>query len=131
MDLIIAMVIFVLIITIFYSLLATPENTRPRQLQEEGLRIASKLESSSTACDILDHGTIDRTQLDACFQMSVEQFRRSAGIRNRFCIYIQDQNGRTIALDRIDGGNLVHQLGFGDPELEIAGVGCGTTAAGP
>jgi len=124
-DLIIAMVIFILIITIFYAMISSPETTRTRELQEEGQKISAKLESSATACDLLDQGDISRDQLNLCFQSSVDEFRRKAGIRNRFCVYLQDQNGRTIAFERLQSGSLVKQMGFGDPELTLAGVPCG------
>jgi hypothetical protein len=123
MDLIIAMVIFVLIITIFYSLLSSPQNLKPQQLQEEGQKIASKLESSPTTCDILDHGDIDRDQLQKCFASNPEVFRQQAGLTSHFCIYIQDQNGRTIAIP--DSTDVTKsRLGFGDSEMKVAQKNC-------
>jgi len=118
-DLIIAVVIFVLIISIVYTFINRPKNVSPDDLREEGKHIAIQLNTGPHDCDFITNNVIDREQLEICYEMNAEDraaWKRAMNIRSNYCVYIQDQNGRVISV--------ANKTGFGDGELEVGGVNC-------
>ncbi|MBN1645820.1 hypothetical protein JW868_02155 [Candidatus Woesearchaeota archaeon] len=120
-DLIIASVIFVLIITIFYALLSRGGNDKEKLLGDEAKHISSNImvEAGGTnPCLFLDGNEIDRNVLSECYDPTkIQQFKQAANIKTKFCIYIEDQNGRIISVNNMTG--------FGDSELLVGNQPCG------
>ena len=125
-DLIIAVVIFVLIITIFYALLSRPDSSTEEALSDEAKYISTRVlkeTGSQNPCAFLDRSKIDRTKLQECFQhQNIDVFREQNAVEQGFCIYIEDQNGRIISVNNMTG--------FGDSDLNVSGVPCGQTYSG-
>ena len=120
-DLIIAVVIFILVMTIFYTLLVREPKTDVRALQKEAQIISEKLQSSQSGgdCAFINGKDIDITKMRRCYnEKSPEEFARETNIENKFCIYLIDQNGRVVSID--------NRTGWGYGDLNISNTSCGT-----
>lgn len=125
-DLIIAVVIFILVMTIFYTLLVREPKTDVRALQKEGQIITEKLQNTQGAgdCAFLKGKDIDVTKMRNCFAMKTpEEFARENNLENKFCVYLIDQNGRIVSVD--------NKTGWGYSDLNISNVSCGQVYVGP
>jgi hypothetical protein len=122
-DLIIAVVIFILVITIFYTLLVREPKTDVKSLQKEARTIANKISdpNSDSPCSFLNGKDIDANKMKECFNTTpYKTFKEQNNLENKFCIFMVDQNGRVITVDG--------KMGYGYPELNVSGTMCGKDA---
>ena len=130
-DLIIAAVIFILIIAIFYTILSKEPGSDVEQLKREGGFIATKLADGSAApCSFIVDKEVDPQKLKDCFSGTPEQFKKDNNIRNKFCIFLVDQNGRLITVEDT-GDKTYHRTGFGYPDLLVGNTSCGLNISDP
>jgi len=125
LDIILAFVIFVLIIGIFYTLLNNNKGTQTEHLQLEANAVANNLDSSTgmnSTLSIMEKGAIDKIKLEELYNSSYDTLKSQFGIRGEFCIYVVDQYGNLQTVNT-GQGNL---NGFGNGNLTINGVPCGT-----
>ncbi|MCF7799072.1 hypothetical protein K9M74_04150 [Candidatus Woesearchaeota archaeon] len=105
-DLLIAVVIFIVVIGIFYAFLADKQNpTDAESLQEEAKAISHLLNcdiSPSNFC-ILKNGEIDQARLRALAEKTPAQLDE-LGLMGSYCIYLEDANGNLVPVP-ITGGN--------------------------
>ncbi|MFH1915649.1 MAG: hypothetical protein ABIJ21_00140 [Nanoarchaeota archaeon] len=124
LDLIIAVVIFVVVMTLFYTLLVREPKADITLLKREGKYISDRLPVGSGGgnCSFIDGRYVDIDQIQKCYLSDADQFKQENNIKSRFCIYMTDQNGRVITID--------NRTGFGFNDLNISGVPCGEQAIG-
>ena len=121
LDIILAFVVFVLIVGIFYALVSNNKKGATPDLTMESSTIASNLDSAngqnSNNLTIIDQGNVDDTKLKELYGSDYNNIKRQLGIRGEFCIYIIDQNGMLVAIDN-DG----EQIGsFGNGNYTVNG----------
>ncbi|MFH1073202.1 MAG: hypothetical protein V1743_07280 [Nanoarchaeota archaeon] len=128
-DLIIAVVIFILIIAIFYTLLVREPKADIADLKSSGKYIGDKINTQlgSGDCAFMKDNEIDPEKLERCFNSDPEKFMRENNINSKFCIFVIDQNGRLITVGSSDNA----RVGFGYSELNISGTLCGTNFTSP
>jgi len=125
LDIILAFVIFVLIIGIFYTLLNSGKGKNTEYLQLEANAISNNLDQSTgmnSTLSIMQKGTIDKSKLQILFNSSYYPIKNQFGIRGEFCIYIVDQYGKLVAIDTEKGP----LNGFGNGNITINGQPCGS-----
>ncbi len=124
LDLVVAVAIFVIVMTLFYSLLVREPKADINNLQREGKYISERLYLGSGGgnCSFIDGKYVDGQKLANCFHTNPEDFRKENNIKGKFCIYITDQKGKIITVD--------NRTGFGFPDLTVSGVPCGKWANG-
>jgi len=97
LDIILAFVIFVLIIGIFYALLSNNRKEKTDDLTLESSTIVSNLDSSNgqntPPLTIIDKGNIDDTKAATLYASDYENLKKQLGVKGEFCIYIVDQDG--------------------------------------
>jgi hypothetical protein len=100
LDIILAFVIFVLIIGIFYALLGNNKKDKTNDLTLESSTIINNLDSanangpSNIPLTIIDKGNIDNDKaIDLYTSTDYEELKKQLGIKGEFCIYIVDQEG--------------------------------------
>lgn len=117
-DMIIAVVIFVLIISILYSVLNRQAETDLVDLQVEANTLAAKLKDpNSPVCNVISGTTLDEAKLRECFTNNPDYIREQLGLKSNFCIYVEDSEGRIIYID--------NRAGVGDNDLIIGPTPCG------
>jgi hypothetical protein len=97
LDIILAFVIFVLIIGIFYALLSNNNKDKTDDLALEASTVVSNLDSANgqntPPLTIIDKGNIDDTKAGVLYTSDYEAVKKQLGIKGEFCIYVVDQEG--------------------------------------
>jgi len=125
MDIILAFVVFILIIGIFYSLLSNNKKDTTSDLTLESSTVVSNLDlanGQNTNLTIIDKGNIDTLKLEALYTSDYNTIKRQLGIKGDFCIYIVDQYGNLITVD--DSGDYIGS--FGNGNYTVNGQPCGS-----
>lgn len=126
LDMILAVVVFILIIAVFYSLLSSNKGTtKTDTLQKESNTILSALDSSTglnNSYAVINKGNIDPQKLQELYSSDYGALKQQLGLRGDFCIYVVDQNGNIITVI----ANGTELAGFGNGNLSINDIPCGT-----
>ncbi|MGV8151059.1 MAG: hypothetical protein ACP5NV_05005 [Candidatus Woesearchaeota archaeon] len=125
LDIILAFVIFMLIVGIFYTLLSDNKKTGIADIQLEASTLSGNLDGSSgvnSSLKIINDGTVDGEKLKELYSSNYGNLKSQFGLRGNFCIYMVDQYGNLLAINTSSG----IKNGFGDGKLLINGEPCGT-----
>ena len=120
MDLIMGVVLFLLIVTIFYAFSSKNQVPRSEVLQQEGENIATKLDTSAASggkYPVITNGVISEQNVQALYNTPYDQLKQDLQVQGDFCIYMEDDQGNVITV-----GN---KIGAGNDTLSVSGVGCG------
>ncbi|MFH1401006.1 MAG: hypothetical protein ABIH41_05805 [Nanoarchaeota archaeon] len=125
LDLIIAVVIFILIVTIFYTLLISEPRSEVDTLKSGGRHVLDKLdvETNTGPCAFVKDGVIDRAKAKSCYEtQEPDGWAQANNVDSKYCIFILDQNNHIISIE--------NRTGFGNSELNVSDTPCGTNFAG-
>ena len=125
LDIILAFVIFVLVIGIFYTLLNNNKGDKTKDLSLESKTVVSNLDSSNGHTNnltIIDDGDIENNKLLTLYDSDYDDLKRQLGIRGEFCIYIVDQYGNLVTAELANGSEVGS---FGSPDYTVNGQPCG------
>lgn len=126
-DIILAFVVFILIIAIFYAMInANTKTSQPETLQREASVIANSLDNATgikSPLSVIDKGKVDEVRIKGLYESDYDALKAQFGIRGEFCIYVLDQNGNLVTVNTTEGA----KVGFGNDELVINGIPCGNT----
>jgi cytoskeletal protein RodZ len=118
MDLIIAVIVFLLAVGIFYFFTNERVNEGESKLVVESENAAETV-LSDTDVGLLEGDAINETKLEEMVRRSqtdYEGLKRDLGVQNDFCVVMLDENENVILLS--DG--TIHDLvGFGSPDLNV------------
>lgn len=100
-DLIIAVVLFIVVVALFYSFLSADTNEETTRRLEGGAEIIINQlncdQSGSTVC-VINRGTVTDDSLQTLVDMTYEAARAEFGVSGEFCIYLRDLEGNLIPL---------------------------------
>jgi len=125
MDIILAFVVFVLIVGIFYALLSNNKKDKTTELALESRTVVSSLDLANgqdNALTIINRGSVDQDRLEDLYDADYLDLKRQLGIRGDFCIYIIDQYGNLITVKDSLGNDLGS---FGNDSCSINDNPCG------
>ena len=116
---IIAVLIFILMFSVLYTVLNQEDRVDLVELQVQANNAAAKLTSGSSGdCNFIEGQTINVEKLENCFNIEdINEIRDQLGIDTKFCIYLEDKEGRVIYIN--------DKPGIGDNELLIGPTPCG------
>jgi hypothetical protein len=117
-DVLLALVIFVAIILIFYTTINAKQNPRLKDLQIEAGGLKSELEKNPNL-GFINVDTIDSERMQN-FNSQVESnytsVKEQLGVRGDFCIFYEDESGNLIPVNGKNGmGNTSEILINGQP----------------
>lgn len=115
MDLIIAVIIFLLSIGALYLFTQHRMENNVAKLQIESQVIANKLVSDRDVM-ITEDGAINDTKLNKLANTEYHHLKEELGVHDDFCIILRDQNGNLIPVGNETTGPLV---GVGSSDLNI------------
>jgi hypothetical protein len=126
LDIILAFVVFVLVIGIFYALLGNNKEDKTEDLTIESKTVISNLDSSNgqnNNLTIITDGEISDEELVILYESDYDQVKKELGIRGEFCVYLVDQYGNLVTTETAAG-----QVGsFGSSDFDVNGKPCGST----
>jgi hypothetical protein len=128
MDIILAFVVFVLVIGIFYALLTNNNKDKTADLTLESRTLVSSLDMANGQVNqltIIEKGNIETVKLETLYQSQDDymKIKRQLGIRGDFCIYVVDQYGKIIVVKDTDGNYTL--ASFGNDTCTVSSNPCG------
>jgi hypothetical protein len=125
MDIILAFVVFVLIIGIFYALLGNNRKDKTSDLTLESRTIVSSLDfanGQNNNLTIINKGNVEQWRLEGLYRSDYTRLKKQLGIRGDFCIYVIDQYGKLITVDDGSGNDIGS---FGNDSCTVNNNPCG------
>jgi len=119
-DVLLAVVIFISVIIIFYVTMTARQKPGLKDLEAESASLKTELEKNSEFGFIVKD-KIDDTKFQAFIgnaTLNYTGLKQKLGVEGDFCIFYEDSDGSIILI-----GN---QIGIGSPDICIAGYKCGT-----
>jgi len=114
MDLIIAVVVFLLAVGVFYFLTNHRANADQSKLQIESQLIANKV-TGEEAVSIVNGGAVDEQKLSNLANIPYDELKSRLGLSDDFCIVLLDQNGAVILV----GNGTEQRVGIGNGNLTL------------
>ena len=122
LDLVFGVLIFMLSLGVIYALLMSRDKDNSTPLRIESEVIATKLASDPTLAVATDN-QLNIGKLSTMTGMDYNSLRSQLGVKNEFCIYLEDDQGNLVYI--INGTNKYTGIGAGSDELNISGTPCG------
>jgi len=116
MDLMIAFVIFIGTIFIFYSILSDRLSSKTGELEDEASVVLENIVSADSEVRITDGITVNETKLEELLGMEYSEIKDKIRIKNEFCIYLEDEDGNIIYIQDLPG--------IGSDKINISDVPC-------
>lgn len=106
-DLIIAVVLFIVVIGIFYAYLSDTgdESEEVKKLSDEARYLSNKLDcdvENSDVC-IIEGGVIDEKKVENLTDKDYTKLQDELGVQGDFCIYARDADGNLVPLNGSSG----------------------------
>jgi hypothetical protein len=124
-DIILAFVIFVLIIAIFYAILNNDSGKKTEKLQLEANTLSKNLDSDTglnSVLSVVEEGNVNEPKIQDLYESDYIALKNQFGIKGDFCIYVVDQYGNLISINTTSG----NFNGFGNGNLSINEKPCGS-----
>jgi len=116
MDLMIAFVIFIGTIFVFYSIISDRLSSKTDELEDEASVVLGNLESGDSDVRIIDGIEINEAKLEELLEMEYSVIKEKIRIKNEFCFFLEDENGDVIYI--------LNQPGIGSDKISISDVPC-------
>ena len=117
MDIMIALVVFIVTVFVFYSIMEGKQDGKTEELQDEASIVLDNIVSEDSNVGILDGTEIDETKLQQLLGEDYETIKEKIRVKNDFCIFLEDENGDVIYISP-------NQPGVGSPKIKISGDPC-------
>ena len=125
-DLLVAVVIFIVIVSIFYAFLSRGnEDNAETELQTDAKALGYVLNcdlSNNEYC-LLSGNQLREDQVqkmyDDFYDDNYEGLKTALGMQSDFCVYFRDKDGHLIPLEVIDGSETKYITGIGNQEFMI------------
>jgi uncharacterized protein (UPF0333 family) len=135
-DLIMAVVLFIVIVAIFYAFLSS-NNTSS---STNDLQSSAKSVGYYFNCDVSDYsrcfivgGEVDQKKLNDLIQFikssqnSYSSLKKELGVSGDFCVYFRDKNGYLVPIPYNNSGTTVYYSGIGEKSFMLnENLSCGS-----
>lgn len=118
MDIMIAIVIFIGAIFVFYSILSDKYSSKTDELQDDASVVLENLASEGSDMGVIDGVQINVTRLEELLGKDYSEIKKKARIKNEFCIFFEDEDGNIIYISQ-------DQAGIGSGKINLSNVPCG------
>jgi len=118
-DVLLAVVIFISIILIFYVTISSNQGPKLKGLQQEAANIKAELEKHSEL-SFIDSGQINYTHMQNFSDevaVNYTEIKERLGVTGEFCIFYENEQGNLVLVD--------NKTGIGSGGINISGTPCG------
>ena len=117
MDIMMAIVIFIGTIFVFYSILSNKQGSKTGVLEDDASRVLENIVSEDSSVRITDGITVNQTKLEALLGMEYSDIKKKIRVKNEFCIFLEDEDGNIIYITP-------GQPGIGSDKIIVSDVPC-------
>jgi len=118
MDIMIAVIIFMGTIFIFYSIISGGEESKIDELEGDASIVMENIATEDSAVRITEGIAIDEEKLEELLGMDYSEIKKKLRVENDFCIFLEDGEGNIIYLE-------AGQPGIGSDKIKVSDVPCG------
>ena len=118
MDIMIAVIIFMGTIFIFYSIISGGEESKIDELEDDASIVMENIATEDSAVRITEGIAIDEEKLEDLLGMDYSEIKKKLRVENDFCIFLEDGEGNIIYLE-------AGQPGIGSDKIKVSDVPCG------
>lgn len=118
MDIMIAVIIFIGTIFIFYSIISGGEESKIDELEDDASIVMENIATEDSAVRITEGIAIDEEKLEELLGMDYSEIKKKLRVENDFCIFLEDGEGNIIYLE-------AGQPGIGSDKIKVSDVPCG------
>ena len=118
MDIMIAVIIFMGTIFIFYSIISGGEESKIDELEGDASIVMENIATEDSAVRITEGIAIDEEKLEELLGMDYSEIKKKLRVENDFCIFLEDGGGNIIYLE-------AGQPGIGSDKIKVSDVPCG------
>jgi len=118
MDIMIALVIFIGTIFLFYSILTGSEEAKTGELEDEASIVLDNIASEDSEVSIVDGITVDEAKLEELLGMEYSEIKDKLRVENDFCFFLEDEGGNVIYIE-------AGKPGIGSDKIKISDEPCG------
>ena len=118
MDIMIAVIIFIGTIFIFYSIISGGEESKIDELEDDASIVMENVATEDSAVRITEGMAVDQEKLEDLLQMEYSEIKEKLRVENDFCIFLEDEEGNIIYLE-------AGQPGIGSDKIKVSDVPCG------
>jgi len=123
MDIMIAFVIFIGTIFVFYSILSDRLSSKTGELGDEASVVLDNIASEDSEVRITDGIIVNETKLEELLGMEYSEIKKKIKIENEFCIYLEDEDGNIIYISP-ENPTDPDVPGIGSDKIKISGESC-------
>lgn len=117
MDIMIAFVIFIGTIFVFYSIVSDRLSSKTDDLGEEASVVLGNIASEDSEVGIIDGIIVNETKLVELLGMEYSVIKKKIRIKNEFCFFLEDANGDVIYIE-------TGKPGIGSGKINISDIPC-------
>ena len=117
-DIMLAIVIFITTIVLFFVFLNPAQESSVDELQNEASIVLKELETDDPDLGIIDGTIVNETKLQELLGKDYQDIKKKLRIKNDFCIYFEDKNGNIIYIDAT-------HTGVGSDTITVSDIPCG------
>jgi len=117
MDIMIAIIIFIGTIFVFYSVIYSKQDNKVEDLQDEASIVLKNVVSEDSDVGIVDGTEVNETKLRQLLGEDYATIKERIRVESDFCIFLEDENGDIIYISP-------GQPGVGSNKIRISDVPC-------
>lgn len=116
-DIMIAIVVFIGTIFVFYSVIEGKQDSKPEELKDDASIVLKNVVSEDPDVGIMDGSVVNETKLQQLLGKDYATIKERIRVENDFCIFLEDENGDIIYISP-------GQPGIGSNKIKISDVPC-------
>ena len=119
-DIILAVIVFMIAFFIFYAMLESNPETKVSDLKEEASIVIGQVGDDESPLKAVDNGAIDVNEWNKLQAYNYDDLKRKLRTGGDFCIYIEDERGNIVQIDPDDTSS----ISIGSPAIKIKDTPC-------
>ena len=118
LDIMLAIVIFIGTIFMFYIILNPTQAGNVGELRDEAAIVLKDIQSDDPDLGIIDGAIVNETKLQELLGKDYATIKSKLRIKNDFCIYFEDKSGNIVYIDAT-------HTGVGSDTITVSNISCG------
>ena len=116
-DIILAVIIFMGVFFIFYTIFSNDSTEKARNLQQEASTAIKQFSSGENALRIINNNEVNLTKIGELKNLSYHELKSRLRMEGDFCIYFEDEKGNIVLINN-------SYKGIGASNINISGTPC-------
>lgn len=116
-DIALAVVIMIGALIVFFSIASNDADRDFKQASDEADYLIKSASSTDDAMQIIEGNEVDDERLSEVAAIPYSQLKAEAGVKNDFCIYLENNQGNVIPING--------SMGIGSGSINVSGIPCG------